>query len=581
MGYQVGMEHMVFFSRFQKQLNMEDPQQLKRECGWLWSRVKKYRQAVVLVGVFSLLGTLMSLASSLASKYLIDAVTGDGSKKIGAAVAVMAALALGGLLLQAVSSYVSARVHVRLRNRMQYKTYGRILRATWENMDTFRSGDLMSRLNSDINTVADGVIGYVPNLLSAGVRFVGAFCIIAFFDPMMALIAMIGAPATLIASHILMKRLRRYSLTMKQIGDEVMSFQEDSLRNLTSIKAFAAVDLYRREMGKVQDHYADAYLSFNSFRINMSTLMSLVSMSVMAACFGWGAYQLWAGKITYGSLTMFLQLAGVLRGAFSSLVSLAQQGISMTTSAGRIMAVEDLPREQDQADPALARETGVDISMKQVSFHYQNGDCVLLPFDFYAAAGDQVAVMGPSGEGKTTLLRILLGLVEPCGGSAQLLGGSGKCYPISPGTRSVFAYVPQENSIFTGTIAHNLRIVAPKATESEMVQALKVACAWEFVEQFPEGLEHPLSAGGRGISEGQAQRLAIARALLRKAPVLLLDEATSGLDMATEQRLMENLRSSGLVRTCILVTHRPGSAQFCNRCYEISDKQIREVSYGA
>jgi ABC-type bacteriocin/lantibiotic exporter with double-glycine peptidase domain len=189
--------------------------------------------------------------------------------------------------------------------------------------------------------------------------------------------------------------------------------------------------------------------------------------------------------------------------------------------------------------------------------------------------------MGPSGEGKTTLLRILLGLVEPCGGKAELIGNSGKHYTINPGTRSVFAYVPQENSIFTGTIAHNLKIVAPEATESEMEQALKVACAWEFVEQFPDGLNHPLSTGGRGISEGQAQRLAIARALLCKAPVLLLDEATSGLDMDTERRLMENLRRSGLVRTCILVTHRPGSAQFCNRAYEISDRQIREVSHGA
>ena len=553
---------MEFFSRLQKQLNMDDPGQLKRECLWLWSRVKKYRASMIVVAAFTLLGTLMSLASSLASKHLIDAVTGAGNRKIGAAVAAMVSLALGGLLLQAISSRVSARVHVRLRNRMQYKTYGRILRATWENMDTFRSGDLLSRLNSDINTVADGIIGYMPSLLGTAVRFVGAFCIIAWFDPMMALIAMAGAPVTMVASHFLMKRLRRYSLNMKQMGDEVMSFQEDSL-------------------GKVQDHYADAYLSLNSFRISMSTLLSLVSMSVTAACFGWGAYQLWMGKITYGSLTMFLQLAGTLRSAFSSLVSLAQQGISMTTSAGRIMAVEELPREQDQIDPALAQENGVDIHLQQVAFHYQNGETVLQPSNFYAAAGDQVAVMGPSGEGKTTLLRILLGLVEPCGGQAELIGQSGKHYTINPGTRGVFAYVPQENSIFTGTIAHNLRIVAPKATESEMEQALKVACAWEFVEQLPDGLAHPLSAGGRGISEGQAQRLAIARALLRKAPVLLLDEATSGLDMATERRLMENLRGSGLVRTCILVTHRPGSAQFCNRAYEISDGQIREVSHGA
>jgi ABC-type bacteriocin/lantibiotic exporter with double-glycine peptidase domain len=280
-------------------------------------------------------------------------------------------------------------------------------------------------------------------------------------------------------------------------------------------------------------------------------------------------------------MTMFLHLADVLRTSFSSLVSLAQQAVAMTTSAGRVMAVEELPRENDQVADGLQQESRVDIELRQVAFHYDNGDALLQPFDFSAYDGDQVAIMGPSGEGKTTLLRLLLGLVEPREGTAELVGGSGKTYPINAGTRSIFAYVPQENSIFTGTIAHNLRIVAPDATEEEMEQALKIACAWDFVQQFPEGLHHPLGAGGRGISEGQAQRLAIARALLRKAPVLLLDEATSGLDAATERKLMENLRQSGRVGTCILVTHRPGSAEFCNRAYEVRGGQVSEVYHGA
>ena len=571
---------MGFFSSVKKQLNMEDPEQLKQECKWLWSRMKKYRGSIFAVGALALLGTLMSLASSVASKYLIDAVTGYGADMIGGATLLMVGMMLGGLLLQAFSSRVSAHVHVRVRNQMQHKTYGRILRATWEKMDTYRSGDLLSRLNTDINTVADGIIGFGPSVLSTGAKFMGAFLIILYFDPTMALIALAGAPVTMVASRYLMRRLRKHSLTMKELDGEVMSFQEDSLRNLTSIKAFAAVDRYRKEMGRVQESYADAYLSFNSFRIGMSTLLSLVSMTVMAACFGWGVYQLWAGKITYGSMTMFLQLAGVLRSSFTALVSLVQQGISMTTSAGRILAVENLPRENDQIAEGLEQETHVDIHLKQVSFHYQDGDALLHPFDFCACDGDQVAIMGPSGEGKTTFLRILLGLVAPREGTAELIGGTGRTYTISAGTRSLFAYVPQENSIFTGSIAHNLRIVAPDATESEMEQALKVACAWEFVQQFPDGLHHPLSAGGRGVSEGQAQRLAIARALLRKAPVLLLDEATSGLDVATERRLMENLRRSGMVRTCILVTHRPGSAEFCNRAYEIRNGQISEVPHG-
>ena len=572
---------MGLFGSVKKQLHRESPQQLKRELAWLWRRMGQYRRQICAVGLLGLGGTLMSLVSSVASKYLIDAVTGYNGRIIGRAAVLMAVMVLGGLLLQAVSSRVGASVHVHVRNRMQHAAYGRILRAAWEALEPYRSGDLLNRLNSDINTVADGVISFLPSLVTSGVKFLGAFVIMLYYDPVMALIALVGAPVTLLLSRMLLGRLRRHNLIMKELTGEVMSFQEDSFRNLTSIKAFSVTGRYEEEMRRLQGEYADAYLSFNSFQIGMSSCLSLVSMLVTAACFGWGAYQLWAGRITYGSLTMFLQLASTLRGAFSALVSLAQQSISITTSAGRIMAVEDLPTENEQVPEGFDEETQLHIALEQVSFRYRNGDVVLRPFDFRASTGDQIAITGPSGEGKTTLLRLLLGLVEPCGGKAELIGSSGCRYGISAGTRGAFAYVPQGNSIFSGTIAGNLRLVRPEATDRELEQVLKIACAWEFVQQFPDGLNHRLGAGGRGISEGQAQRLAIARALLRKAPILVLDEATSGLDEATERQLLENLRSSGLVHTCILVTHRQGSAAFCSRTYEIRRGYVTEVDDGA
>lgn len=571
---------MDFFHSVKQKPHKESPKQIKQELVWLWGHIKRYGMLTLAVGTLGLVGTGMGLASSVASKYLIDAVTGYGTDIIGRAAVIMAGMMLGSLVLQAFSSRVSARVHIRVRNQMQHTAYSRILRSTWESLEPYRSGDLLNRLNSDINTVADGAISFLPSLATTGAKFVGAFAIMLYFDPSMALITLLGAPVTLVLSRFLMGKLRRHNLLLKELTGDVMSFQEDSFRNLTSIKAFSAAGRYEEEMHRLQNRYAEAYLSYNAFQIGTSAGLSLVSMLVTAACFGWGVYRLWAGAITYGSLTMFLQLANMLRGSFSSLISLASQAISITTSAGRVMAVEALPLENWAVPEGLPDDRELEISLSQVFFRYRDGDVVLNPFDFSVHPGDQVAITGPSGEGKTTLLRLLLGLVDPCGGSAELVGENGTRYSISAGTRCAFSYVPQGNSIFAGTVAQNLRLVSPDATPEDMEQALKAACAWEFVSQFPDGLEHQLGAGGRGISEGQAQRIAIARALLRKAPILLLDEATSGLDVETEQQLMKNLRSSGLARTCILVTHRPGSTEFCNRAYRISNGYVTELRPG-
>ena len=571
---------MAMFDRVKKKFHRENPEQLKQEVSWLLARMRQYRKKILTVGLLGMVGTVMGLASSVASKYLIDAVTASNTDLLKQAAIIAIVMMLGSLILQGISSRVSASVHLHVKNEMQRLTYGRILRAGWEALEPYRSGDLLNRLTSDVNTVSDGIISFLPSLVISLIRFAGAMGILLYYDPVMALIALMGVPVTLGLSRILLGKMRRHNLEMKELTGEVMSFQEDSFRNLTSIKAFSVTDRFETEMRRLQGTYADAFLSYNAFQIGVSAFLSLVGMAVTGASFGWCIYQLWNGQITYGSMTLFLQLANTLRTAFSALISLAQQVISITTSAGRILAVEELPAEAQAVPEGLADEESLSIQIRQASFRYRNGDSVLESFDFTANNTDTIALIGPSGEGKTTLLRLLLGLVSPCTGTAELVGSSGRRYPISAGTRGVYAYVPQGNSVFAGTIAENLRLVKADATEEELVQVLKTACAWDFVGRFPDGIHHHLGAGGRGISEGQAQRLAIARALLRKAPILLLDEATSGLDPATERQLLENLRRCGQLHTCILVTHRPESARFCSRTYEIHRRQVTEVTDG-
>ena len=567
---------MAFFRKIKKLLNREDPKQLKKELLWLAARVRQYRKKILVIGLLGLVGTAMGLASSVASKYLIDAVTGGRADLLAGAAVAMVALMLLSLALHGISSRVGARIHIRVKNALQRTAFGKILRAGWESLEQYRSGDLLNRLSADVDAVCGGIINFLPSLAGSGVKFLGAFGIMLFYDPVMAVIALLGVPVTLLASRLLLGKMRDHNLKMKTLSGDVMAFQEDSFRNLTSIKAFSLTDRFENRMRGLQGTYSDAYLSYNAFHIGTSTMLAVVSMTVTVSCFGWGVYQLWNGSITYGSMTMFLQLASTLRGAFQSMVSLVQQGVSLTTSAGRILAVEALPEESAALPAGLDAESRLDIRLEQVSFRYRDGDPVLEPFDFTARHGDVIAITGPSGEGKTTLLRLLLGLVQPTSGTAALHGASGAVYPLNAGTRRMFAYVPQGNSVFSGTIAENLRLVCPDATDAQLEEALRIACAWEFVSRFPDGMEHRLESGGRGVSEGQAQRLAIARALLRKAPVLLLDEVTSGLDAATERQLLENLRTCGWLQTCILVTHRAESAAFCSRCYELSSRLLTE-----
>ena len=560
-------------------MGSRNPIQLKKELKWLLRRSLRHSGSIVYVLLLGLLGTLMGLGSSVASKYLVDALVAHDKLRLLISAGILAVTLGCNPLLNAISNRVSTRIRLQLRNASQKQLYQKILRADWQALEKYSNGDLLHRLNGDIGMVSEGIISFVPGIASLLLRFLGAVAIMLYFDPTMMVLTVLAMPATLLLSQLMLRPLRTHDRSVKELSSRLMSFQEDSFRNLASIKAFGIADRFTHDMGTLQEEYADKSMELNKIQLRTSILTTLLSTLLVGICMAWGAWRLWRGNMTFGSLTMFLQLLGVLRSALSGVLSLSHHSITLANSAGRIMMLEELEEEDAAIPEALEQETAPSIRIEKATFSYQNGDVVLHPFDFTAEPGQTVAIIGTSGEGKTTLLRLLLGLVPPGSGSALLAGKN--TYPLNAGTRSKFSYVPQGNSIFAGTIADNLRLVKPHATEEEMWQALEAACAKEFVEQLPKGLEHKLGTGGRGISEGQAQRLAIARALLKGAPILLLDEATSALDLETEEALLQSLRSCPLVRTCILVTHRPASAAFCHRVYEIREGIVTEVTHGA
>lgn len=567
---------MRFSSKIKQKIGDGSFREMWRESKWMYKYIRRYWFVVVIYILLGIVGTVMSLLSSVGMKRLIDTVTGFNYFSIGSAAGFMIAMMVGGILFSSLSSRVAAVINIRVQNAIQAEVYDRMLRTDWESLDKFRSGDLLQRLNVDVSGVAGGVTGFLPNLVTGVVQFLGSLVIILVYDRTMALIALIGAPLSVICSRVLVRRMRDYNKRMKTISSEVMSFHEDSFRNLTSIKAFGIMDEFRNRMLRMQERYRTAFLEYNLFSVATGIVMSLVGLAISIGCFGWGVYELWQGKITYGMMTMFLQLTGMLRGSFSTIIGLVPSFINITTSAGRVMAIVELP-EEPGARESIPFTDSVTAELRDVTFAYRGGENVLEHVNFRAEPGETVALTGASGEGKTTLIRLLLGLIYPVEGQAVLTDRDGSETEISAATRSAFSYVPQGNTILAGNIADNMRMVARSASDEEIIEALKISCAWEFVEKLPDGIYSETGELGRGFSEGQAQRLSVARALLRHAPILLLDEATSALDEQTERQMLQNLEDCPWVHTCVVITHRSATAAICSRRYVLTGTELKEV----
>ena len=558
-------------------------QEMYEETKWMYTYAKKYKFQIVFYIFLGVLTTVMGLASSVGSKYLIDAVTGQDSGNIALIALFIVAMGLFSIGINAITTMISARINIKVNNEIQAEVFDKILVADWISMKEFHSGDLLNRLNGDVNTVASSILSWIPSLITRSAQFFGILAIILYYDPTMAVIALGSAPVMLIVSKTLMKKMRDYNKRMRQVSSDVMSFNEESFQNIQSIKAFDLVGLFSKRLRDVQQNYKDVFLDYNKFSVYTSSFMSVVGMFVAYACFGWGVYRLWTGHITFGTMTLFVQLSGQLSSSFKSIVSLVPSAISATTSAGRIMEFFKIKDESDLEDDKAkliqnnTQGKGLSVVLDDVEFSYNENKTVFQHADVVANPGEIVALVGPSGEGKTTMIRLLLGLINTKSGNASIRDINGVSCKISSATRRFFAYVPQGNTIFSGTIAENMRMVKQDATDAEIVEALKAACAYDFVNRLPDKINSKVGERGSGFSEGQAQRLSIARALLRKSPILLLDEATSALDVFTERQVLRNIMNMGYARTCIVTTHRPSVLTMCDKVYKIDSGVVCDI----
>ena len=548
------------------------------ETKWLYSYAAKYKWLIVIYIVIGLFATGLALAASLVTKNLINEVL--SGKISAAAVALYVFLGLSGIAVSALNRRLSAKISLRVNNEIRADVFGKFISTTWEEVSAFHSGDLLNRINGDVSTVADSVIGWIPSVTIKSAQFIGAIAIICYYDAAMALLSLISIPAAALISSLLLRKMRSYGTKIREAGSELMSFFEESLQNIQTVKAFGLSQSLDGRLAQLQKIYYDTSLEYNALSVKVTSGMSVLGLFVSYLCMGWCIFRLFTGAIDIGTMVLFIQLSSYLSSSISSLISSVPTVISATVSAGRIISVLNLPREEE--DESLAAREIADfgeapeIEFRDVSFGYKNGGKVFSEVNLTVAPGEFAAFVGPSGGGKTTLLRLLLGLVKPQSGKATL-SAKGKTTEISSVTRRIFTYVPQEKAMFSGTVAEMLRLFSPEATDEEINAALKAACAYDFVAALPEGINTPLGERGAGFSEGQNQRLAIARAVLRKAPVLLLDEATSALDLETERRVLENITALCRGKTLIVMTHRESVLPLCDSVYRISGGTVEKV----
>ncbi len=545
---------------------------------WIYQYAKHYWLAMLFYTVLGLTGTIVSLVSSLVSRDLVNIITGHQTGKVIGTFCAMIGLNIGVTFVNQISGYFSNKISLKVDADVKADIFSKILVTDWESLTNYHTGDLLTRWSSDASNISSGVLNFIPNLIIYIFRFISAFAVVVYHDASFAVFAFLGMPVSLILSKTLMKRMVNNNKRSAQMGARMSGFNQETFSNIQIIKAFDLIGLYIQRLKQLQEEYINMKLDFQKMSIGTSLLLSTVGLLVSYASYGWGIYRVWSGAIDYGTMTMFLSLSGTLTSTLHNLTSLVPTAIGMTTSAGRLMDIVEMPREDYSADDetlqfARRHKThGISLNLSDIKYEYKNGNLVFDGASMEAHPHEIVALVGPSGEGKTTMLRLILSIIQAQEGNA-VCESEGETLLLSPSTRKLFSYVPQGNTMLSGTIAENMRNVKEDAADEDIIEALKLACAWDFVKKLPDGIYSEIKERGGGFSEGQSQRLSIARALLRKSPILLLDEATSALDVATERKLLKNIMNDKYARTCIVTTHRPTVLGVCSRVYKISDRK--------
>ena len=540
---------------------------------WLWQAWRGNRLQATLNAVIGLLGVVVSLAQVGAVQHAIDVSTpalqghACNPHRIVIAVVIMALLMLAGLLLTIASTWVSNILGIRAQNRMQQRMLDRILRTQWHGREKFHSGDVLNRLEFDVNNVVTFLTETIPDSLAVLAMFIGAFCYLFAMDAVLAIITIAIIPVFVAVSKIYVRQMRRLTSEVRSSDSKVQSLMQETIQHRMLIKTLESETPMTERLEQTQSVLRHKVVRRTVFSVFSNIILWLGFRLGYLIAFLWAALRMSHGSLTFGGMTAFLQLVSRIQGPARNLTKLVPQAVSVFTAAERLMELEEDPL--DETGEPVRLEAPCGIRLEHVYYQYDDKTREILhdlSFDFPPASC--TAILGETGAGKTTLIRILLALLSPQQGKATIYNNHHQETAVTPLTRCNFAYVPQGNTLLSGTIRDNLRLGRLTATEEEMKEALHKSCA-DFVFDLPDGLNTLCSEAGGGLSEGQAQRIAIARALLRQSSILVLDEATSALDPETERQLLNNILADRNT-TMIFVTHRMAVIDYCDQTLKIT-----------
>lgn len=550
---------------------MKDRTTIKR----IWASSKQELLGLVLLTIGNALYSLCGVSSAVFAKLIIDAAQSSEKTELIKNAAVFLCVLVLQIALKLLCKSLEVRVSGKLEIRYKTDLFSEILKKDYLKISKYHSGELITRLTSDVQVVSEGVTTIVPVTVSIITRLIGAFAVLFALDSRFALLFLLAGAVLFVFTRIFRGSMKKLHRNVQETDGRVRSFMQETIESLLVVKIFGAVNKMREKSEVLQDDNYKAKIRRNRWSV-VANLGFSASFS-FGYLFGlvWSGLRLCSGSITFGTLTAIMQLIGQVQAPFTSLSAVVPQYYSMLASAERIFEIEDMPESRalnsENTDTKAIYTELQSIEFDGVSFGYGR-DTVIENASFEIEKNDFTVISGISGIGKSTLLKILVGVLPPDSGEVHINSG-GKKFAIDKYTRPLFAYVPQGNMLFSGTIRDNIRFIKDDATDEEIMRAAEVGCASDFIAELPDGLDTVLLENGQGLSEGQVQRLAVARAILTDAPILLLDEATSALDEATEKRLLSNIRSLR-DKTCIIISHKNAAYEICNKEIVISDRKI-------